>query len=52
MKKVLAGVALAAVSTICSIGKQRQPLTPGVVAVSTVFSALIIWGIIAVGIYG
>lgn len=45
-------LAIYAVSTIINIswvGKPRQPLTAGTAAFLTVYTALIVWGILAVG---
>lgn len=44
-------MAVGVVLGITQIGKERVPLTPGVAAISTVLNVLIIWAIIAIGIF-
>lgn len=38
-------IALSSFCKICYIGEEREPLTPGMVAVDTLLNALFIWGI-------
>lgn len=44
----LAGViALGGILSVSLIGKPRKPLTPGVVAISVMIDAFLVWGIFA-----
>jgi hypothetical protein len=49
---IIATLVLGAGIQIATIGRPREPLTPGVVLVTTVLNGLIVWGIITLATRG